>query len=83
MAVVGAAHLGCLATRAPKPLAFEEQGMEAIYEFEVVDMPVTAAFDSTITTTRTASSPQPNPGPSTPVRCAVLFALPYNSRNRE
>jgi tartrate dehydratase beta subunit/fumarate hydratase class I family protein len=63
MAVVGAAHLGCLATRAPKVLAFEEQGMEAIYEFEVVDMPVTAAFDSTITTTRTASSPQPNPGP--------------------
>jgi fumarate hydratase, class I len=28
-------------------LAFEDLGMEAIYEFEVEDMPVTVAVDST------------------------------------
>jgi len=27
-------------------IAFEEMGMEAIYEFEVKDMPVTVAVDS-------------------------------------
>jgi fumarate hydratase class I len=27
-------------------LAFEDLGMEAIYEFDVVDMPVTVAVDS-------------------------------------
>ena len=31
----------------PKLSAFEELGMEAIYEFEVEDMPVTVAVDST------------------------------------
>jgi fumarate hydratase class I len=29
-----------------KKIAFEEMGMEAIYEFEVKDMPVTVAVDS-------------------------------------
>ncbi|PHO08871.1 hypothetical protein CPG37_12090, partial [Malaciobacter canalis] len=29
-----------------KVVAFEEMGMEAIYEFEVKDMPVTVAVDS-------------------------------------
>jgi fumarate hydratase, class I len=29
-----------------KVLAFQDLGMEAIYEFDVVDMPVTVAVDS-------------------------------------
>ena len=47
MAVGGAAYLVSQAIRSAKVLAFEELGMEAIYEFEVVDMPVTVAVDST------------------------------------
>ena len=46
MAVGGAAYLVSQAIRSAKVLAFEELGMEAIYEFEVVDMPVTVAVDS-------------------------------------
>ena len=46
MAVGGAAYLVSKAIKAAKVLAFEELGMEAIYEFEVVDMPVTVAVDS-------------------------------------
>ena len=34
------------AIHAARVVAFEELGMEAIYEFEVVDMPVTVAVDS-------------------------------------
>ncbi|TMI36531.1 MAG: fumarate hydratase, partial [Betaproteobacteria bacterium] len=34
------------AIRKSKVLAFEDLGMEAIYEFEVHDMPVTVAVDS-------------------------------------
>jgi len=41
MAVGGAAYLVSKAIRASKVLAFEELGMEAIYEFDVRDMPVT------------------------------------------
>jgi fumarate hydratase, class I len=47
MAVGGAAYLVSKAIRAAKVLAFEDLGMEAIYEFEVQDMPVTVAVDST------------------------------------
>ena len=47
MAVGGAAYLVSQAIRSAKVIAFEELGMEAIYEFEVVDMPVTVAVDST------------------------------------
>lgn len=47
MAVGGAAYLVSQAIRAAKVIAFEDLGMEAIYEFEVVDMPVTVAVDST------------------------------------
>jgi fumarate hydratase class I len=47
MAVGGAAYLVSQAIRSAKVLAFEDLGMEAIYEFEVVDMPVTVAVDST------------------------------------
>ena len=47
MAVGGAAYLVSKAIRSSKVLAFEDLGMEAIYEFEVEDMPVTVAVDST------------------------------------
>ena len=40
------AYLESKAIKASKVLAFEEMGMEAIYEFEVKDMPVTVAVDS-------------------------------------
>src|ERR1019366_2790001 len=46
MAVGGAAYLVSKAIRASKVLAFADLGMEAIYEFDVVDMPVTVAVDS-------------------------------------
>ena len=47
MAVGGAAYLVSKAIRAARVVAFEDLGMEAIYEFEVKDMPVTVAVDST------------------------------------
>ncbi|HET7798050.1 MAG TPA: fumarate hydratase C-terminal domain-containing protein, partial [Nevskia sp.] len=46
MAVGGAAYLVSKAIKASKVMAFEDLGMEAIYEFEVNDMPVTVAVDS-------------------------------------
>ncbi len=46
MAVGGAAYLVSKAIKAARVVAFEDLGMEAIYEFEVVDMPVTVAVDS-------------------------------------
>ena len=46
MAVGGAAYLVSKAIRSSRVLAFEDLGMEAIYEFEVKDMPVTVAVDS-------------------------------------
>ena len=46
MAVGGAAYLVSKAITAARVVAFPELGMEAIYEFEVVDMPVTVAVDS-------------------------------------
>lgn len=47
MAVGGAAYLVSKAIVGAKVLAFADLGMEAIYEFEVRDMPVTVAVDST------------------------------------
>lgn len=47
MAVGGAAYLVSKAIRRSRVLAFQDLGMEAIYEFEVEDMPVTVAVDST------------------------------------
>lgn len=47
MAVGGAAYLVSKAIRSAKVVAFEDLGMEAIYEFEVQDMPVTVAVDAT------------------------------------
>ncbi|GAA3529354.1 fumarate hydratase [Zobellella aerophila] len=46
MAVGGAAYLVAKAVKKARVLAFEDLGMEAIYEFEVEDMPVTVAVDS-------------------------------------
>ena len=46
MAVGGAAYLVSKAIKKSRVVAFEELGMEAIYEFEVDDMPVTVAVDS-------------------------------------
>ncbi|WP_292780766.1 fumarate hydratase [Methylophilus sp. UBA6697] len=46
MAVGGAAYLVSKAIKKSRVLAFEELGMEAIYEFEVVDMPVTVAVSA-------------------------------------
>jgi fumarate hydratase class I len=46
MAVGGAAYLVSKAIRAARVVAFEELGMEAIYEFDVKDMPVTVAVDA-------------------------------------
>ena len=47
IAVGGAAYLVSKAVKTSKILAFNDLGMEAIYEFEVEDMPVTVAVDST------------------------------------
>jgi fumarate hydratase class I len=46
MAVGGAAYLVAKAIRSAKVLAFADLGMEAIYEFEVRDMPVTVAVSA-------------------------------------
>ena len=47
MAVGGAAYLVAQAIKASKVVAFEDLGMEAVYEFELDDMPVTVAVDHT------------------------------------
>jgi fumarate hydratase class I len=47
IAVGGAAYLVSKAIRGARVLAFPELGMEAIYEFDVKDMPVTVAVDPT------------------------------------
>jgi fumarate hydratase class I len=46
MAVGGAAYLVSKAIKQAKVVGFADLGMEAIYEFDVVDMPVTVAVDS-------------------------------------
>lgn len=46
IAVGGAAYLVSKAIKASKVMAFEDLGMEAIYEFTIEDMPVTVAVDS-------------------------------------
>ena len=47
MAVGGAAYLVSKAIRSSRVVGFADLGMEAIYEFDVKDMPVTVAVDST------------------------------------
>ena len=46
MAVGGSAYLVSKAIKASKVVGFEDLGMEAIYEFEIKDMPVTVAVDT-------------------------------------
>jgi fumarate hydratase class I len=46
IATGGAAYLVSKAIRTARVVAFEELGMEAVYEFEVEDMPVTVAVDA-------------------------------------
>jgi len=46
MAVGGAAYLVARAIKGSKVVGFKDLGMEAIYEFEVQDMPVTVAVDA-------------------------------------
>ncbi|HSC81938.1 MAG TPA: fumarate hydratase [Chitinolyticbacter sp.] len=46
MAVGGAAYLVSKAIKGSRVVGFEDLGMEAIYEFDVIDMPVTVAVDS-------------------------------------
>jgi fumarate hydratase, class I len=53
MAVGGAAYLVSKAIKSSRVLAFEDLGMEAIYEFEVVDMPVTVAVSADGTSVHT------------------------------
>ena len=45
IAVGGAAYLVSKAIKAARPVAFKDLGMEAIYELQVQDMPVTVAVD--------------------------------------
>ncbi len=47
LAVGGAAYLVSKAIRGARVRAFADLGMEAVYEFDVVDMPVTVAVDAT------------------------------------
>ena len=47
MAVGGAAYLVSKAIKSARVVGFADLGMEAIYEFDVKDMPVTVAVDST------------------------------------
>ena len=53
IAVGGAAYLVARAIKDAKVVAFADLGMEAIYEFEVKDMPVTVAVDSNGTSLHT------------------------------
>ena len=46
IAVGGAAYLVAKAIRKSRVVGFADLGMEAIYEFEVQDMPVTVAVDA-------------------------------------
>ena len=62
MAVGGAAYLVSKAIKTAKVVGFEDLGMEAIYEFDVVDMPVTVAVDAAA------------PAPTSPARPSGLQA---------
>jgi fumarate hydratase class I len=46
MAIGGAAYLVSKAIKSSRVVAFADLGMEAVYEFEVKDMPVTVAVDA-------------------------------------
>ena len=71
MAVGGAAYLVAKAIRKSRVLAFEDLGMEAIYEFEVHDMPVTVAVDANGTSVH-------NTGPAEWSKKIVELKIPVN-----
>jgi fumarate hydratase class I len=72
MAVGGAAYLVAKAIRKSRVLAFEDLGMEAIYEFEVRDMPVTVAVDASGTSVHST-------GPAEWSRKIVALKLPVTA----
>ncbi|HKQ28346.1 MAG TPA: FumA C-terminus/TtdB family hydratase beta subunit, partial [Burkholderiales bacterium] len=72
MAVGGAAYLVAKAIRKSRVLAFEDLGMEAIYEFEVEDMPVTVAVDANGTSVH-------NTGPAEWSKKIVQLKLPVTA----
>ena len=72
MAVGGAAYLVAKAIRKSRVLAFADLGMEAIYEFEVQDMPVTVAVDANGTSVHTT-------GPAEWSRKIVELKLPVTA----
>src|SRR5512147_1210869 len=72
MAVGGAAYLVAKAIRKSRVLAFEDLGMEAIYEFEVKDMPVTVAVDASGTSVHQS-------GPADWHRKIVELKIPVNA----
>ena len=72
MAVGGAAYLVSKAIRKSRVLAFEDLGMEAIYEFEVNDMPVTVAVDASGTSVHTT-------GPAEWSKKIVELKIPVNA----
>jgi fumarate hydratase class I len=71
MAVGGAAYLVSKAIRTAKVLGFADLGMEAIYEFEVTDMPVTVAVDAQGTSVH-------NTGPAEWEKRIREFRIPVN-----
>ncbi len=71
MAVGGAAYLVSKAIRKSRVVAFEDLGMEAIYEFEVSDMPVTVAVDANGTSVHTT-------GPAEWSKKIVELKIPVN-----
>ena len=77
MAVGGAAYLVAKAIRKSRVLAFEDLGMEAIYEFEVKDMPVTVAVDANGDSVHQTGRPSGrSASASSRSRCGRLVALP-------
>jgi fumarate hydratase class I len=58
IAIGGAAYLVSKAIKSARVVAFEDLGMEAIYEFEVENMPVTVAVDSSGTSVHTSGPTQ-------------------------
>jgi len=72
MAVGGAAYLVAKAIRKSRVAGFADLGMEAIYEFEVEDMPVTVAVDSNGTSVHTT-------GPAEWEKKIREFKIPVNA----
>jgi fumarate hydratase class I len=71
IAVGGAAYLVAKAIRKSRVVAFEDLGMEAIYEFEVQDMPVTVAVDANGTSVH-------NTGPAEWSKKIIELKIPVN-----